>query len=125
MKNILLPIACMNLLLLASCSSIPTSTYTVTKTSHLKMKAPAPLAGKTVSGQEIFLGGFSGLMLKEVLNKDELIFQTITDRGPNGYMNENLERPFLIPEFSPQIPTLKINLKENSFEVVDILKLKK
>lgn len=87
------------------------------------MKAPLPLAGKTASGQDIFLGGFSGLMFKEA--KDgEFYFSTITDRGPNGYSVGN-ERPFLLPEYSPQIVNIKTDLKDGTFEMVDALKLKK
>jgi hypothetical protein len=111
--------------LISSCSSVPTSNYTVIKSTHLTMKGPVPVVGNTVSGQKITLGGFSGLMLKENINKDELILETITDRGPNGYLTNNKERPFLLPEFSPQIIGLKVNLKDNSFEVADILKLQK
>lgn len=88
------------------------------------MKKPVSI-GKTASGQELFLGGFSGLMLKETLNEDELLFQTVTDRGPNGHLINNKDTPFLIPEFPPQIPTLKVNLKEKKFEVVNTLKLQK
>ncbi|MBC7539718.1 MAG: esterase-like activity of phytase family protein [Bacteriovorax sp.] len=110
--------------LLTSCSSAPTSSFIVTKATLLKMKEPLSI-GKTASDQQLFLGGFSGLMLKETPNKDVMIFETITDRGPNGNLTINKERPFLLPEFSPQIPTLKVNLKDNNFEVVNILKLQK
>lgn len=83
----------------------------------------APTIGKTLSGQELFSGGYSGLVFKEI--KDgEFHFYALTDRGPNGQSNSN-ERPFLLPDFSPQIITLKTQLKENRFEVIDELKLKK
>lgn len=114
---------CTLIFTLASCSSAPTSSYTLKKTTHLKMKS-APLIGQTSSGQDLYLGGFSGLMFKKSGNGEELFFTTITDRGPNGY-NVGIERPFLLPEYSPQIIGLKANLKENSLEVVDTLKLKK
>ncbi len=108
---------------LLSCTTTPTSTNKLIATSHLKMKLPLPSIGKTMSGQDIFLGGFSGLMFKEA--KDgEYIFATITDRGPSGY-NVGSERPFLLPEFSPQIVNIKTDIKNNTFEVVDILKFKK
>ncbi|MDD4973244.1 MAG: esterase-like activity of phytase family protein [Bacteriovorax sp.] len=113
--------------LISSCSSVPTSNYTVIKSTHLKLKGPVPSVGNTISGQKISLGGFSGLMLKENPNpnKDELILETITDRGPNGYLTNNKERPFLLPEFPPQILSLRVNLKDNNFEVTNILKLQK
>lgn len=110
-------------LTLISCSSAPSSNNKLIAASHLKMKLPLSSIGKTISGQEIFLGGFSGLLFKE--EKDgEYTFAAITDRGPSGY-NVGNERPFLLPEFSPQIVNLKTDLKNNTFEVVGILKLKK
>jgi 3-phytase len=83
----------------------------------------SPEVGTTSSGQKISLGGFSGLVFKE--EKDgELIFQTHTDRGPNGY-NIEKDRPFLLPDFTPEIVTIKTHLKDKTFEVSDELKLKK
>ena len=111
--------------LISSCSSTPTSSFTLMKTTHLKMKEPYPFLGKTITDQNFYLGGFSGLLLKNEINHDELIFQTITDRGPNGYFLTTKDRPFLLPDFSPQIPTLKVDLKNNTFEITDVLKLKK
>lgn len=108
---------------LTSCSSAPTSKYSLTKTIHLKMN-DTPVIGKTTSGQDLYLGGFSGLILKDASNKDEILFSSITDRGPNGY-NVGIERPFLLPDFSPQVINLKANLKDGTLEVIDVLKLKK
>ena len=110
---------------IVSCSSNPVSHFTVSKSTHLKMKGPGTLIGKTMTEQKLFLGGFSGLMLKKESTDKGLVFQTITDRGPNGYFLDSKERPFLLPEFSPQIPTLKVNLEDNTFEIIDILKLQK
>ncbi len=108
---------------LISCSSTPSSSNKMVSATHLKMRAPLPIVGKTLTGQEIRIGGFSGLMYtgKE---DGEYTFETITDRGPNGW-NVGTERPFLMPEFSPQIVGLKTNLKDRSFEVKNVLKLKK
>lgn len=105
-----------------SCSTTPKSSHKLLSRSLLKMKT-SPVIGKTVSGQEIHLGGFSGLQFIEEKN-GEYILKTITDRGPNGWMVDS-ERPFLLPEFSPQIVELKTNLKEKNFEVSNTLKLKK
>lgn len=105
-----------------SCSTTPTSSNKIIAATHLKMKS-LPVVGKTASGQEIHLGGFSGLMFTGEKN-GEYTFDTITDRGPNGW-NIGIERPFLIPDFSPQIVHLKTKLKDQSFEVEDVLKLKK
>lgn len=107
---------------LVACSSTPSSYNKLIAASHLKMQK-APLAGKTISGQEIQLGGFSGLLFKEMKN-GEMIFETITDRGPNGY-TVGSERPFLLPEFTPQIVTIKTNSKAGTFDVLYSLGLKK
>lgn len=108
--------------LLSSCSSASNQHNSLVKITHLKMKK-TPAIGKTLSGQELFSGGYSGLIFQEI--KDgEFLFYALTDRGPNGQSNSN-ERPFLLPEFSPQIITLRTHLKENRFEVIDELKLKK
>lgn len=108
----------------ASCSSTSVSHNELLKSTVFKMKNPAPIVGTTISKQKISLGGFSGLILKKA-SSDEIVLQTLTDRGPNGYFTANNERPFLLPDFSPQIPTLKLNLKDNTYEIGDILKLSK
>lgn len=107
----------------SSCSSTSDRGHTLIKSTHLKMDS-APAIGKTSSGQDIYLGGLSGLILKDVINSDELLFQAVTDRGPNGY-NEGIERPFLIADYSPRIIELKANLKTHSLEVKEQLPLKK
>jgi 3-phytase len=95
---------------------------TVAKITHFTMINPAPIAGKTISGQDIYLGGFSGLNFIESKN-GAFFFKTITDRGPNGWSEGN-ERPFLLPEFSPQIITLKADPTKNTLEIVEKLELK-
>lgn len=110
-------------LALSSCSSTPTSHYALKKETHLKMKS-IPTIGKTASGQELYLGGFSGLILKDGSSDENLLFSAITDRGPNGW-NVGIDRPFLMPDYSPQIVNLKANLKDNTLEVVNTIKLKK
>ena len=109
-------------LLYFSCSSAPTKHNNLIRTVHLKMKK-SPSIGKTLSGQEVFTGGFSGLFFTE-MKDGEFLFSAITDRGPNGFSIGN-ERPFLLPDFSPQIVKLKTDLKNNTFEVQGALKLQK
>lgn len=119
MKSFLL---CLLTFSFISCSSTPTSNNKMIAATHLKMKS-TPIAGKTVSGQEIHLGGLSGLMFTGEKG-GEYTFDTITDRGPNGY-SEGIERPFLMPDFSPQVVHIKTNFKDQSFEVEGTIKLKK
>lgn len=114
---------CGLIFILTSCSSAPSASYSLVKATHLKMKSP-PVIGKTSTGQDFHLGGFSGLLLRSVPNNEEILFSIITDRGPTGH-GSGIERPFLLPEYSPQIVGLKVNLKENTLEAVDSLILKK
>lgn len=82
-----------------------------------------PVIGTTLSGQKVKMGGFSGLQFTG--EKDgALYFQTVTDRGPNGEM-EGLDRPFLLPEFSPTVVVLKADLATKELSVVAEIKLKK
>jgi len=72
-------------------------------------QADMPAIGTTLGGQEIFLGGFSGLHFE---GKDpvtgNLKFITHTDRGPNAEPT-GLLRPFLLPDFAPEIVRFKLN----------------
>lgn len=76
----------------------------------------APVLGKTKSGQEIKLGGFSGLYFVKKEN-DQYHFLSLTDRGPNAeeieLSKKNKIRPFLLPDFSPQLIELHTDLASN------------
>ncbi len=109
-------------ILLASCAH-HSKNFSQKDISLFTMNSTAPIVGKTVSGQEIYLGGFSGLSFIEEKN-GAYFFNTITDRGPNGWSEGN-ERPFLLPEFSPQIVTLKAIAGTQTLSVVKTLELKK
>ena len=60
-----------------------------------------PSLGRTSAGQEIFLGGFSGLHYLGKSSDGRYRFITHTDRGPNGDMY-NGNRPFMLPDFIPR-----------------------
>lgn len=92
-------------------------------TATLFKMTSTPVIGTTLSGQKIKLGGFSGLQFVEE-KEGTLLFQTITDRGPNGELN-GIDRPFLLPEFSPTIVFLKADLAKNEISVAAEIKLKK
>jgi len=110
------------LTLLASCAH-NSPALKVTKVTQFIMSNPVPSVGKTVSGQEIYLGGLSGLSYIETRD-GSYYFNAITDRGPNGW-SEGMDRPFLLPEFSPLIVTLKADPSKNSLELISTLALKK
>lgn len=102
---------------------------THTDLNHNKMKVSlftmnqAPELGTTLSGQKIKMGGFSGL---NFISEDDqnLYFQTLTDRGPNGEV-VGKARPFLIPAFSPSILILKADKVTNELSLINKLELKK
>ena len=82
-----------------------------------------PFVGTTLSGQKIKLGGFSGLQFTNEAD-GALFFQTITDRGPNGEPN-GIDRPFLLPDYSPTIVILKADPVKKELTVSAEIKLKK
>ena len=95
---------------------------TVIKTTVFKMNN-TPFIGTTLSGQKVKLGGFSGLQFAN--EKDGAIFfHTITDRGPNGEPN-GIDRPFLLPEYTPTVVILKADLATTELSVSAEFKLKK
>ncbi|WP_234300768.1 phytase [Sphaerospermopsis aphanizomenoides] len=67
-----------------------------------------PKLGTTSAGQDIFLGGFSGLYFQGIANNGNLKFVTHTDRGPNGEPTGQ-NRPFLLPDFQPEIVSFELN----------------
>ncbi|WP_375512314.1 phytase [uncultured Nostoc sp.] len=67
-----------------------------------------PKLGTTSKGQDIFLGGFSGLYFQGFAANGNLKFVTNTDRGPNGDSNGS-NRPFFLPDFQPEIVSFELN----------------
>ncbi|OYD88966.1 phytase [Nostoc sp. 'Peltigera membranacea cyanobiont' 213] len=67
-----------------------------------------PKLGTTSKGQDIFLGGFSGLYFQGFAANGNLKFVTNTDRGPNGEP-DGVKRPFLLPGFQPEIVSFELN----------------
>jgi YVTN family beta-propeller protein len=78
---------------------------------------------QTVPGQEIFLGGFSGLFFEGKTADGKLKFVTHTDRGPNGEPTDLLpdvpgdERPFALPDFQPQIIRFELDPSSGAIEL--------
>lgn len=107
----------------ASTTPTPSSEKVQSTASTLFKMTNTPFIGTTLSGQKIKLGGFSGLQFIEE-KEGSLMFQTVTDRGPNGELN-GVDRPFLLPEFSPTIVFLKADLNSKELTVAAEIKLKK
>ena len=75
----------------------------------------------TVPGQDIKLGGFSGLQFEGVAANGNLKFITHTDRGPNAVNVDLLkdvagdEKPFALPGFQPEIDRFELNAATGKF----------
>jgi predicted extracellular nuclease/2',3'-cyclic-nucleotide 2'-phosphodiesterase (5'-nucleotidase family) len=82
-----------------------------------------PAIGTTTAGQEILLGGFSGLFYEGTAANGNLKFVTHTDRGPNGEPTGSL-RPFLLPDFSPEIVRFEVNRSTGAIAITERLNVK-
>jgi 3-phytase len=68
-----------------------------------------PTLGTASNGQNILLGGFSGLFFQGTnATNGNLKFTTLTDRGPNGEPTGQ-NRPFFLPDFQPEIVNFELN----------------
>ena len=90
-----------------------------------------PVLGTTAAGQDILLGGFSGLWIDSVDAATGVItFWANTDRGPNlEPVNVDgdaaLERPFALPGFQTRICTFSYNPATNALALTGQILLRK
>jgi hypothetical protein len=88
--------------------------------------APAqlPAIGTTLAGQEIPLGGFSGLAFEGI---DPVTgrykFAAHTDRGPNAEPTGIL-RPFLLPQFAPEVVRFELDRQTGALTLTERIQLK-
>jgi hypothetical protein len=82
----------------------------------LELRDP-PALGKTLAGQTVGAGGFSGLVCLG-RTSDRLQFLTHTDRGPNTEPVGN-SRPFLLPAFVPTLLWLEADLSKKTLQEKD------
>jgi hypothetical protein len=83
-----------------------------------------PSIGTTIGGQQLNLGGFSGLHfegINPVTGKYK--FVTHTDRGPNGEPIDG-KRPFLLPAFTPEIVRFELDGETGKLNLTQRIKLK-
>ncbi len=83
-----------------------------------------PSIGTTTAGQELQLGGFSGLFFEGHTFDGKLAFATLTDRGPNAEPTGSL-RPFLLPEFTPRIVRLTLDPSDGNIAITQQIELKR
>lgn len=93
--------------------------------------ANPPSIGTTAAGQNILLGGFSGLWIDSVdASTGVMTLWANTDRGPNlDPVNVDadaaLERPFALPAFQPRIATFTYNPTTNALALTGQILLRK
>jgi hypothetical protein len=75
-----------------------------------------PKLGTTAQGQDILLGGFSGLFFQGLAANGNLKFITHTDRGPNGE-NSGAKRPFALPNFQPELVQFELNQASGAISI--------
>ncbi len=78
------------------------------------------LLGTTPAGQQIKLGGMSGLFFEKVTEDGKLQFITTPDRGPNAEPTDLdgdgiEERPFPLPNYQPRL--IRFTLDRNTEEI--------
>ncbi|MGB6297179.1 MAG: choice-of-anchor I family protein [Rivularia sp. (in: cyanobacteria)] len=69
---------------------------------------------QTTAGQDILLGGLSGLFYEGTANNGNLKFVTVPDRGPNGNSADvdgdgGNERPFALPDYQARVVKFELN----------------
>ena len=82
-----------------------------------------PVIGATPAGQELRLGGFSGLFFEGFAANGNYKFLAHTDRGPNGEPN-GIRRPFLLPSFVPELVRFELNPTSGSIAITERIQLK-
>ena len=85
--------------------------------------AELPSIGATAAGQEIPLGGFSGLQFEGINPETGAYkFLTHTDRGPNAEPT-GIVRPFLLPNFTPEIIRFELQRSTGKLTITQRLPL--
>ncbi|MES2803507.1 MAG: esterase-like activity of phytase family protein [Bdellovibrionota bacterium] len=110
-----------------ACQATPTSTpNTATKIATATI-TQIDVTLETVDGFSFKWGGFSGLNFIKKETNGDLLFWTLTDRGPNGAefkRDKKVHRPFLSPNFTPSFVLLKFSKAENKVSVVKTIPFK-
>ena len=124
MKNLFLVAA----MFMVSCSGVRVdSKMAGGKILRLELKNP-PLVGTTITGQRIYLGGFSGLRYLGRGPGEKLRFLTHTDRGPNAQEfteGGKVKRPFVLSNYQPRLVFLLADVEKGTLEIEKEVFLKK
>lgn len=87
--------------------------------------AGMPSIGSTLAGQELKLGGFSGLHFEGIdATSGRYKFITHTDRGPNAEPT-GIFRPFLLPSFTPEVIRFELDRESGQLEITGRIPLQR
>ncbi|HYF04135.1 MAG TPA: choice-of-anchor I family protein [Patescibacteria group bacterium] len=88
-----------------------------------------PVIGTTTGGQQIKLGGFSGLFFEGIAPNGNLKFITHGDRGPNGEPTTingiTSARPFALPNYQARLTRFELNKSTGAMNVTQTIFLKR
>ncbi len=76
----------------------------------------------TSEGNNIELGGFSGLYYDGVAENGNLKFLAVPDRGPNGDAADG-DRPFLLPDYQSRVVSFELNESTGEITITEELLL--
>ncbi|MEL6928717.1 MAG: choice-of-anchor I family protein [Cyanobacteria bacterium J06600_6] len=84
--------------------------------------------GTTPAGQEILLGGLSGLYYEGKTDDGKLQFIATPDRGPNGEPTDldgdgTKERPFPLPDYQAKLVRFNLDESSGEFEITEEIQL--
>ena len=84
--------------------------------------------GTTPAGQEILLGGLSGLFYEGTTDDGKLKFIATPDRGPNGEPTDVdddgvKERPFPLPDYQAKLVRFTLDEESGEFEITEEISL--
>jgi hypothetical protein len=85
--------------------------------------ATMPVIGTTLAGQQVKLGGFSGLHFEGIdPTTGRYKFITHTDRGPNAEPT-GIFRPFLLPDFVPELVRFELDRESGALIITQRIPL--
>ena len=84
--------------------------------------------GTTPAGQEILLGGLSGLFYEGETDDGKLQFIATPDRGPNGEPTDvdgdgEVERPFPLPDYQAKLVRFTLDRESGEFDITEEISL--
>ena len=87
--------------------------------------------GETKDYGKVMVGGLSGLVFdKKASNSENLVFYSLTDRGPNAKKKDftkdgHLDRPFILPKYTPRLVRIEYKPKSQKAAVTQLIKIRK